>query len=91
MQKGSAIVILKTGELLKYLVAWTSRRKRESKFFSLTVDCCSMSQQGGGLEMGKMIEEQHVQVLQHGDEDDDDDDNDEYEDDRRGASPGFSK
>ena len=40
-----------------------------------------MSQQGGGLEMGKMIEEQHVQVLQHGDEDDDDDDNDEYEDD----------
>ena len=24
-----------------------------------------MSQQGGGLEMGKMIEEQHVQVLQN--------------------------
>ena len=37
--------------------------------------------------MGKMIEEQHVQVLQHGDEDDDDDDNDEYEDDRGGARP----
>ena len=43
-----------------------------------------MSQQGGGLEMGKMIEEQHVQVLQQGD---DDDDNDEYEDDRGGARP----
>ena len=28
-----------------------------------------MSQQGGGLEMGKMIEEQHVQVLQHDDDD----------------------
>ena len=52
-----------------------------------------MSQQGGGLEMGKMIEEQHVQVHQHGDEDDDDDDgdNDEYEDDRGGALPGSSK
>ena len=42
-------------------------QKKGSKFFSLTVDCCSMSQQGGGLEMGKMIEEQHVQVLQHDD------------------------
>ena len=38
---------------------------KENKFLSLTVDFCSMSQQGGGLEMGKMIEEQHVQVLQH--------------------------
>ena len=47
------------------ILVWTFRKKRESKFFSLTVDCCSMSQQGGGLEMGKMIEEQHVQVLQH--------------------------
>ena len=55
--------------------------KKENKFLSLTVDFCSMSQQGGGLEMGKMIEEQHVQVLQHGDEEDGDDDNDEYEDD----------
>ena len=41
--------------------------------------------------MGKMIEEQHVQVLQHGDDDEDDDDNDEYEDDRGGARPGSSK
>ena len=44
--------------------------------------------------MGKMIEEQHVQVLQHGDDDDDDeyeDDNDEYEDERGGARPGSPK